>query len=363
MSNLDNTAATTAQNMLNGIDYGAIIGGPLQAAIKAQAMAAQSTWEFIQQVGMNTDANGNKSAVNVTFTYISNGKQVNLVVPILTIVPIPAIEITEIDISFKATINASASQSTLANDASNLDGKLDAKTKMGWGSFGLTADVTASYSSKKDSKATQDSKYSVEYTQDVTVKAAQAGLPAGLATILNILSSSAAAVPVGSELTVSPVAGQLDYTDTTAVQPLQVKVTNAVGLLQPNLQVKVSLPADCDSALAPAIMIGSGALPRSTPKTVGSGTAPTIFTTDANGAIALSVWVDKSKVSAGAQPKAGTFQLKVTTTVDGAEQTTQIPFVVNAIPALAPASQTPDTNTPTKPSDEQTPPAQENPTT
>ena len=35
----DSTPATTVQNMLNGIDYSALIGGPLQAAISAQVMA------------------------------------------------------------------------------------------------------------------------------------------------------------------------------------------------------------------------------------------------------------------------------------------------------------------------------------
>jgi hypothetical protein len=55
---VDNSPAQSAQSLLNGIDYAALIGGPLQAAIKAQAMAANSTWEFIQQVGLNTDKDG-----------------------------------------------------------------------------------------------------------------------------------------------------------------------------------------------------------------------------------------------------------------------------------------------------------------
>ncbi len=41
--------------------------------------------------------------------------------------------------------------------------------------------MNASYSSKKDSSATRDSKYSVEYTMDVAVHAGQDSMPAGMA--------------------------------------------------------------------------------------------------------------------------------------------------------------------------------------
>lgn len=61
--------------------------------------------------------------------------------------------------------------------------------------------MNASYSSKKDSKATSDSKYSVEYTMDVAVKAGQDSMPAGLSKILELL---------GNSLDVSDPAGTLE---------------------------------------------------------------------------------------------------------------------------------------------------------
>lgn len=187
---VDSTPATTVKNMLNGIDYSALIGGPLQAAISAQAMAAKSTWEFIQEVGLNTNKDGQKSAVNVTFTYQKDGSYVKLIVPILTIVPIPMIVIDDISIQFKASLNASSSECTETANSESLDAGGEADAKVGWGPFSLNVKAKANYSSKKDSKATSESKYSVEYTQDVSVHAKQADMPAGLATILNILSSS-----------------------------------------------------------------------------------------------------------------------------------------------------------------------------
>lgn len=204
---VDTLAGQSAQNMLNGIDYSALIGGPLQAAITAQAMAAKSTWEFIQAVGLQQDKDGNKSAVNVAFLYQKDGQMVKLIVPILTIVPIPCIMIDEVDIQFKANINASASTTTEESKSEQVAGELEAEGKIGWGPFSLSAKMKASYSSKKDSKATQDSRYSVEYTQDVHVHASQAGVPAGLSTILNILASAATeASPKGDFMMAPPYA-------------------------------------------------------------------------------------------------------------------------------------------------------------
>ena len=48
---LDSSASQTATNALQAIPFGTIIGGPLKACIEAQALAAQTTWEFIQNVG------------------------------------------------------------------------------------------------------------------------------------------------------------------------------------------------------------------------------------------------------------------------------------------------------------------------
>ena len=111
-------------------------------------------------------------------------------IPLLTIVPIPYIAIQTIDIAFKANINASSSSSTVENESSSVDAGLAGSTSLNMGIFKINADFHANYSSKKDSTATQDSKYSVEYTMDVAVKAGQDSMPAGLAKVLELLGNS-----------------------------------------------------------------------------------------------------------------------------------------------------------------------------
>jgi hypothetical protein len=316
---LDNAAAQNAQSLLNGIDYGALIGGPLTAAIKAQAMAARSTWEFIQEVGLNTDKDGNKSAVNVTFMYQKDGEMVRLIVPILTIVPIPLIIIDEVDIQFKANINASASQSTEQTESSAMAGELTATGSIGWGPFSLSATVKASYSSKKDSKATQDSKYSVEYTQDVHVHASQAGMPAGLATVLNILSNASGTGSRDGLVKASPSFGTLSLTDPTQKQNMQVNVVDPNGLGIPGAPVTIDkIPAWLSFGLAPL-----GVVP--------SGQAPTITVpADDKGNLSLQFWIkEEHQKTASTDP----FQLVVTAAIGKANKTAVFPLkVVGALP-------------------------------
>ncbi|MEG1498190.1 MAG: DUF2589 domain-containing protein [Bacteroidales bacterium] len=188
---IDTSPSQVATNALASLPFSNIIGGPLTACIEAQAMAAKTSWNFIQDVGLNTDPKtGEKKTVNVSFQFIKDGRVAQLNIPLLTIVPIPYIAIQSIDISFKANINASASNSKVENENSSIEAGLAGSTSLSLGLFKVNANFHANYSSKKDSTATQDSKYSVEYTMDIAVKAGQDSMPAGLAKVLEILGNS-----------------------------------------------------------------------------------------------------------------------------------------------------------------------------
>lgn len=230
---IDTTPSQVATSALQAIPFGSMIGGPLNACIEAQAMAAQTSWQFIQEVGLNTNPDtGQKEAVNVSFQFVQNGRVVQLNVPLLTIVPIPYIAIHDIDINFKANISASSSSVSEQSSSSALDVGAEASIGAKWGTFHMDAKMNASYSSKKDSKATQESKYSVEYTMDVAVKAGQDSMPAGLAKVLELL---------GSALDVSDPEGTLEVSarELTLSDEKDAKVTliatykNNKGIFEP----------------------------------------------------------------------------------------------------------------------------------
>ncbi|MDD7438737.1 MAG: DUF2589 domain-containing protein [Bacteroidales bacterium] len=203
MANIDTTPSLVATSALQAIPFGSIIGGPLKACIDAQAQAAQTTWEFIQQVGLQTDSEGNTKAINVLFEYVQGGRKMMLIVPLLTIVPIPYIAINDIEINFKAQISASASNSKEYSKSTATDVGVKASASYRGLFVKASAEMHANFSSKKDSKATQDSKYSVEYTMDVHVKAGQDSMPAGMAKVLEILNGAVDTVNAKGELSVT----------------------------------------------------------------------------------------------------------------------------------------------------------------
>lgn len=188
---ISNAPSQVATSALQAIPFSSMIGGPLKACIDAQAMAAKTTWDFIQEVGLTVDPQtGEKKAVNVSFSFMQGGRMVQLNVPLLTIVPIPYIAIHTIDINFKASISASSSSVTENTESTEMGGALEATAGIKAGPFHMDAKFSANYSSKKDSKATEESKYSVEYTMDIAVKAGQDSMPAGLAKVLELLGNS-----------------------------------------------------------------------------------------------------------------------------------------------------------------------------
>jgi hypothetical protein len=132
---------------------------------------------------------------SVSFQFIKDGHMAQITVPLLTIVPIPYIAINSIDINFKANISASAASTETENSSSSVDTSVSASARCFW----ARGSMNASYSSKKDSSATKDSKYSVEYTMDVAVHAGQDSMPAGMAKVLEMLNNSISVVsPTGS---------------------------------------------------------------------------------------------------------------------------------------------------------------------
>lgn len=224
---ISNAPSQVATNALQAIPFSSMIGGPLKACIEAQAMAAKTTWDFIQEVGLNTDPKtGEKSAVNVSFSFLQGGRMVQLNVPLLTIVPIPYIAINSIDINFKASISASSSSVTENTESTSMGGSADITAGVKIGPFHMDAKMNANYSSKKDSKATEESKYSVEYTMDIAVKAGQDSMPAGLAKVLELL---------GNSLDVSDPKGTLEVSarNLKAGEQLLISYKNSEGLYDP----------------------------------------------------------------------------------------------------------------------------------
>lgn len=191
---------------LQGLPFDNLIGGPLNACIQAQNDAAKTSINFINNVCLNEDKEtGEKSAVYVSFSFIQNGRKVVINVPMIAIVPIPYIAINSIDISFKATVNGVESESSSTETEYESKGNKKSTRKTGWFRKKTTT-INSTFSTKRDSKSTQDSKFSVEATIDVAVHAGQESMPAGMAKILEML---------GAAMDLCSPDGELSVNDTT----------------------------------------------------------------------------------------------------------------------------------------------------
>jgi Protein of unknown function (DUF2589) len=193
---------------LNSLDFSVYIGGPLQAAVQAQHAASMSQVNFIKEVGFEKDSNGNitdlryvdfnysKSVPNPHFgktaqqlideglpaatdtTSIFLPSEVNIRVPFLTMLTIPALRIETLTIDFNAKLTST--------ETSNVSSEFAASAELGINYKIVNFKASASY------KRTASSGTSVEktYNLGVRVHAVNDEIPAGLDRILTMLEDS-----------------------------------------------------------------------------------------------------------------------------------------------------------------------------
>lgn len=98
---------------LQSLPFHQIIGAPLLAIVEGQAQAAQATAEFIERVGFKPKEDGEENEIGdlrmVSFSYQKPDfdgemKTYKLELPLLSIVPIPSIEVKEAEMEFNIKV-------------------------------------------------------------------------------------------------------------------------------------------------------------------------------------------------------------------------------------------------------------------
>ena len=179
------------QGQLQAMPLENLIGSPLVAAVKAQNLAARTTVDFVNAVGFNENADGTKEPVNVTFTYQEGDQNRHIIVPLITILPIPYLRLDDVNINFKASIVATGDEGQ--STSAQLDAKQEAELKVGYGPY--SANVQAVVAADRASDQSKNSRFSIEYTMDVNVHAVQDDMSAGMQRVLSILQNSITTVP------------------------------------------------------------------------------------------------------------------------------------------------------------------------
>ena len=246
---VDKAFVSDSINLLGKISFDELIGNPLRAAVKAQRDLAKETLSYIREEGIKVDENGQGQITYVTMNFFRDGKQVKMRVPLLTLMPVPRLSISTMSYTFKAKVNAmsgvvasvgsggtpinagmstdngskSAASAKPAKDSSSKgnnektgdepaastensaasSNKTAASAAGAKPTISTTPTMSVGYSSKKDSGATRDSRYSVETTMDISITASEGEMPRGIDRLLGILDDSTEVIDPKGTLQVS----------------------------------------------------------------------------------------------------------------------------------------------------------------
>lgn len=199
---------TRAVTELQQIPFAHLIGSPMKAAVEAQALAAQSTIEFIHKVGFKEPADGGSDLVfadptkdsdagelrSVTFSYEKKDEndtvaEYSLTVPFLAITPIPYIRIDEMTIDFNAKLTDAVTRNTSS------DFTLGTEVKASYSAFWSPVKVDARVSATFNQKSSSTEHSQREYAMQIHVRAVQDEMPAGLSRMLDMLEQAIKETP------------------------------------------------------------------------------------------------------------------------------------------------------------------------
>ena len=186
-------------DQFGGLPMDQLIGGPLKAACDSQVQLAKATADFIQNVGLETDANGVVKARTVDFTYTKpvndgNGGYTEVTnqldVPILAILNTPSLQVKEVEVDFTMEVKSSTSEKS----SRDYEAAMDTHVKAGWGPVSVDVKIHGSISAKSENTRTSDN--SAKY--NVKVIARDDGMPEGLKRCLDIVQAAIAEKPAAA---------------------------------------------------------------------------------------------------------------------------------------------------------------------
>lgn len=185
--------------VLKGLPLGDLVGAPLKAACDAQIMLAQSIATFITEVGFVPVERDNRDpfkARQVKFNVTrpsrqANGaiatEQVGMSVPLLSIVPIPNLQVENVSVDFQISIHSQISETV------SMDTHQTGEWTQGGGCLDRTrTKMNGEVSTHHD----QTRKGDISARYSFHVEAKQQPPPEGLLKVLDVLNSACAPIEI-----------------------------------------------------------------------------------------------------------------------------------------------------------------------
>jgi hypothetical protein len=158
-------------NKLASLDFKHIIGGPLKACVEAQEEAARASYDYITASLMEKDKDGvaDFKPVMMHFYFIMNGSYNELSIPLMSILPIPYMNIEHVDLNFQAEVTFS--------DKSKSNDKYELKA-----CYPVFRDTT-------NIDTTTQSDITVRQNIDIKLRASTTDQPVGISKLIQVLGT------------------------------------------------------------------------------------------------------------------------------------------------------------------------------
>lgn len=177
---------------LGAINFSQVIGGPLVAAVEAHNMAQLAVVDFINEVGFDTDNEGNPTGVRtVTFKYerektgedgATSNQQYVFTVPFILLLRLPYFDVDSVDISLNVELTSVETRDTKSVLKGSAGGGL---------SLGLVGRVLGGLNFKASLSGSRTTKTGVrverKYSYQVRVHAGSEEPPEGVNKLLDAL--------------------------------------------------------------------------------------------------------------------------------------------------------------------------------
>ncbi len=203
---MDNTNLVSMAQQFSGLPMEDLIGGPLNAAAKANAAMAMTQTRFLMETCFDKTEKDSKISYKPIMIEMSlergvldkdkDGKLIVATVetkfnlPLITIIPINSLGVNNVDISFEMEVKSSFSETEQESHTKETQGEGSFESKLGWGPLSVSIKGSASYSSQDSS--THDTHYeksnSAKYT--IKVQAGQLPVPKGVNTIIEAFTQA-----------------------------------------------------------------------------------------------------------------------------------------------------------------------------
>lgn len=224
---------------LASLDFGNLIGGPLNAIVEAQAKSAITTANFVKEVGF-TDKG---EVINTSFVYNKKDEggqdqEFKLTVPFLTMLPVPYITVENATIEFNAKITSTTENFMESNFSNETTGSVSG----GWWFARAKVNSKTSYQRKSSTSDKEERTFDMK----VRVQVKNQDMPAGTEKLLTMLEGIIEEQNLGAVYKVAVTAIDDQDKKKVTVNKVAIPDPTAVGLYANDIKLSASAPIQND---------------------------------------------------------------------------------------------------------------------